>query len=489
MGIIGARSMTVDRRLAGMWLAAFAMAVAAAGASHGPVVHAASASPPLQGEDVRWIGASPDYSRTGVVLAMGTEWQQGCTSQCNRLWITRNGGSSWQPLGAAGWDQGQPVMAQDASSHVILYAEGHTALQRSDDFGATWTNIGATGVATPAPSYPRDGTVAIAGPRDYVLQAGHTTPVQGSGGQYTDFSFMYAPTFPSGGSHAPALLSTIDAHAQIPIIQQCDAHLTCTGTTTLAGTARYALPVTLLPSTDYANDGVVFAQSMQGIYKSIDGGQTFTVLSVGPPPVSGPPATPEMVLAPGYREHGSLRTAFVAVIGTTGSSKSPQPAGGVYRTDDGGATWRSMGSPSILDSGATAVALAPDGRLFGAYLKSTNSGLMCMSDGKTWQASCPPTAANTGSNASTAPSAHPAGCSGCRGSTAGSGVLGEQKTGSTPVAARGESDAGVALAPGSGKGGGGGRGAVPLVGALVAGVLLLLAGISGLVRWRRVRAG
>jgi hypothetical protein len=95
-----------------------------------------------------------------------------------------------------------------------------------------------------------------------------------------------------------------------------------------------------------------------------------------------------MALAPGYGT--ANHTAAAAVLQIVGTGSQTRSGGGVYRSTDAGATWQAVGSPGLFDHGATAVAIAPDGRLFGGYLKDGGTvGLLC-NTGALWQVSCPP---------------------------------------------------------------------------------------------------
>ena len=344
---------------------------------------------------VEWIAVSPAYRDTGFVVAATVE--SGCSKNCNRLWVTHDGGSSWRRARAHGWNGGRLRVAVDSNGNDVVYSDGPA---RSGDDGQTWTTIGSGGVPTPSVTYPQDGNVAVAaGAHDYVLHGTSERRVSGSGGSLTDFEFFYAPTFPNAGSFSPAFLVGINSQDKHVYVEGCAQSLSCSSPTLLAGSNGFSLPVTMLPSSDFKDDGVVFAKAGRGIYKSKDGGKTFAVL-----PVVGPGATatayPMMALAPGYKEAGPIRTAYVAVLQVFQPSpaelaqhKSPHSSGGVYRTTDGGLTWAQVGSGSPLDNGASGVAVASDGRLFAGYLPGLGSpyaGLLCSNDGgSTWKASCP----------------------------------------------------------------------------------------------------
>jgi hypothetical protein len=395
------------RRHARLWLPTAALAIAAAG-SLGWRQAAADGPPSAIGDQaVQWLAVSPAYSRTGLVVALAAPLH-GCSQNCLHLWVTHNGGSTWSEAAGRGWAGGRPVIGVDGSGRDVLVAASGSTLQLSTDSGGSWVDAASNGTALPAiaPSFARDRTVAAANPQghDFVYRVGSVVPVAGSGGRLTDLEFMYAPEFPSGGRYAPALLSASDPHSGLPVIERCSAGLSCSGATSLPGSGSFSAPATLIPSTDYGNDGVVFAQTGRGIYKSTDGGAAFSLLTLVPSNGASATATPMLALASGYREAGPVRTAYAAVFQVFTNLKNPYSAGGVYQTTDGGASWHPLGSPSPLDSGVMAVAVAPDGRLFAGYLGEANNaasgGLLCSQNGgRTWQASCSPVGGGTASSA------------------------------------------------------------------------------------------
>jgi hypothetical protein len=149
------------------------------------------------------------------------------------------------------------------------------------------------------------------------------------------------------------------------------------------------LPATLAPSSSFPNDQVVFAQTQAGVFKSVDGASSFERLKVvgGGADVT---LTPQMAVAPGYREAAAVRTLLVAVFQVS-TQPTRRTSGGIFRSDNGGATWRTVSGSSALAKGASAVGLAPDGRIFAGYSDpiSGRAGLLCSVDGTTWAALCP----------------------------------------------------------------------------------------------------
>lgn len=368
--------------------------------------HAASAATPtpqpqtsaIGQQDVTFIAVSPRYEHTGLVVAMGATMSNQCGNNCEHLWVSHDGGAHWAIAAATGWNQGRPVIAADSKGQEAIYAVGQNSTVRSTDGGATWQNVGAGGLSvTPVSTYANNHAVAVtATPKnDYLISDSGTHHVDGSSGANTDFAFAFSPSFPSGGAHHPALLAAIDPATHIPFVQPCDASLQCTGRVALPGATNQSAPATVFTSPHYQDDGIAFVQSAQGIYKSTDGGDTFVPVTIAPASGASATATPAVVFAPGFDGRGPNRTAYAAVLQVFEDPKSPHTAGGVYRSDDGGGTWTADSGDSLVNGGATTVAVAPDGRLFAGYLRLvggvTAAGMLCSADGgASWQAFCSP---------------------------------------------------------------------------------------------------
>jgi photosystem II stability/assembly factor-like uncharacterized protein len=350
-------------------------------------------SPPpsaIGNEVVSWLAVSSNYGKTGTVVAVADQ-RVGCSKDCHHLWITGDRGQSWRRAAATSWDGKQPSIAVDTAGHEVMFDSGASGAIGSEDLGETWTPLGVEGFPSASPNYASDATIAVAGKTDHLLTRDGNQLVAGSGGALVDQRFALVGAYPNGGSFSPALLAAVDGKLN-PVIQRCDAQLRCSGDARLPGiesVAQFAAPATLMPSADYGTEGVVFAHTARGIFKSTDGGSTFVQLAV----VQSPGdvfVTPMMALAPGYSERGSVHTLYVALLEPNSKSPGSEGLGGVVRSTDGGASWGRVAPGGPLDRGALAVAVAPDGRIFAGYLPTLNgyAGLLCSPDGKSWQATC-----------------------------------------------------------------------------------------------------
>lgn len=340
-------------------------------------------------EVVNWIEVSPAYARTGLVLAT-SQPDTACSQRCDHLWVSHDRGENWRQVRAEKWDGGRPVLALDASGQEVLFANSGSGLLRSRDAGESWDVIGPAGFPTPASDFTSTGTIAAAGGNDYLLRDGARSPIRGSGGAYDDQVFWLMPA--DGGSASGGLLVGRDRATSLPVIETCNAEFSCAQPGALPKATIFSLPLWITASGDYAKDKVLFVQSGRGIYKSHDGGRTFEQLQIGDSAAVAT-ATPMLAVAPDYSETGPHRTVFVALLEVTKDGRgTDQARGGVYRSDDGGGSWSSVGPGSPLDGGASAVAVAPDGRVFAGYLSGTvrHSGLLCFGPSRSWQAGCTP---------------------------------------------------------------------------------------------------
>lgn len=449
---------------------------------------------------VTWIAVSPMYKQTGLVVAVANP-MSGCTDKatgCIAMWVSHDGGSTWAKSAGKGSNgPSRPTIALFDGKEVIL--NGNRGLQRSDDYGDTWTSFGSDGTPSASPHSDADGTVAVAGllNPDYLVVKGATQSVQGSGGSLADTSFAFAPGYPDGGAYSPVLLSAADKQTGLPIIQKCTRQFACSGTASLPGAGKFAIPVSLYLTGDYASRGVVFAQSGQGIFKSLDGGGSFVAVPLGLAGATAT-ATPQFALAPGYAEGGSVRTAYVALFQAFSSSdgRTTHTGGGVYGSTNGGTTWTALGSPSPLDSGATAVAVAPDGRLFAGYLSGTTSsaGLLCSNNGgTTWKVSCPVVGNWAATHGGKGTSASSGGCgtkcaSAAGGGSAQGGGGAETSASANPGAADGRGDNPSGTSGGLSVAGAHASRSPLLIIAAVLGGLVVIAGGVQLLRKRKLGA-
>ena len=395
---------------------------------------------------VSWIAVSPAYARTGLVAAVASD--SVCKPHdCVHLWVSRDGGSTWHRAAGRNWIAARLAIAVDGQGHEHLYTGTSHKLLRSDDDGENWVEAGAGGEPTVLATYAADGGVAVAGTAgDYLLRSGTATPLQGSAGSsYLDLTFLASPQFPDAGTYNPALLVALDRHTRRAVVLRCSTKFVCDRAVQLPDSDTVSAFTTsgtyLLGSSAYIQDGTVFAATSKTISKSTDGGATFVPLSVVPANPAVSTVFPMVALAPDYREHNGQRTAYTAVFEIAGTGKTSHTEGGLYRSEDGGATWSPLATTGPFAGGANAVAVAPSGRVFAGYLDASGrSGLLCSTDGTRWRASCPP----EGTEARTAPLCSGTSCA----ATGGEAVVAKQ------VGGRDAASGSSAVAWGAGAAGG-----------------------------------
>lgn len=369
--------------------------VPAAVCAQTPSASGASGLVPSDGA-VSWIVVSPAYARTGIVVA-GTIPQSTDPLQPAQIWVSHDGGSSWRAASGTHWDESAISIALDAAGTEVLLAGSNAGLEESRDYGETWQRLGTgLGMPSPLPTYAQDEGIAVASSKgDYVVRNGRSHAVKGSDGTAVDAAFGYPTGSTASGPFSAPLLGALDRSSSHLVVMRCSAALECNQPADLPGVHAQGAGLTLHFSADSIQDGTVFVQTGDEILKSVDGGAHFAALTVSPRGDAIVYGTPAMALAPGYREGGPTRRVYVAVAAAymhatvTGST-----GGGLFRSDDGGATWAQLHS-SALDRGVTAVAAAPDGRLFAGYMtgQAGHGGLACSDDGgATWQPTCPPIA-------------------------------------------------------------------------------------------------
>jgi hypothetical protein len=462
-------------------IGAAAVALAAVAAVAPTRVTAASA-PALNGVSVQTIVVSPAYAHTGVVVAVGTQGYP-CKSNCYHMWVSRDRGASWQQAAVGGWKGGSPIMAVDGSGKEHIFTGVSGGVQRSDDLGKSWSDVGAGGNPAVSPSYPSDSLLAVAGTSDYTLKGGSMQTVSGSGGTMSDGYWAVMPGFPSTGSLSPVFLGGVNSTGKATV-EHCTSSFSCSGPTVLPVTDAFAGAPLVLPSTTYVHDRTVFAHTAEGVFKSTDGGATFVPVT---PPVPGAThvATSQTALSPSYSENGPDRRVWEAVIAVKGTGQGMTVSGDLYSSTDGGTTWKGVGSPGPFDRGATAVAVAPDGRVFAGAGPTVGGGLLCSPDGTTWMGYCPGSSQNTSATSSSSGQQHAGGCTGSACPTgAASTVSGSSTVDSASSSSQGDPNTGLISGPGHNPSGGGGS-ALRVVLGVIAAILAAGSVVSFVVRRRR----
>lgn len=440
----------------------------------------------LSGVNVQSIAVSSAYARSGVVMAVGAVGN-GCKSNCYHLWVSHDRGASWQQAAGTGWSGGMPVIAADSNGKEVIFSGTSAGVQRSNDLGTTWSTVG-TGGGNPAvsPSFASDHLVAVAGTSDYTLRDTTTQSVSGSGGTMRDGYWTMAPGFPSTGKQPPVFLGGINSAGKATV-ESCTTSFACASPVLLPVADAFAGAPLLLPSSAYVQDGTVFAHTAEGLFKSVDGGTTFVPVT---PPVPGAThvATAATVVSSQYRETGPDRRVWEAVIAIKGTGQSMAVTGDLYSSTDGGTTWTGVGSPGPFDRGASAVAVASDGRVFAGIGPTQGGGLLCSPDAKTWVAYCTGSSPDTAANSSGGSQQHASGCTGagCASGASATTPAGNTAGNASASASALPGDPSGTVVPGTGRNSTGSSGLRPLL-WVIAAVLAVGSGLSFVIRRLRER--
>ncbi|HVF05405.1 MAG TPA: hypothetical protein VNA20_11245, partial [Frankiaceae bacterium] len=336
---------------------------------------------------IQSVSLAGDYDRTHRVYAAGV--RAGCapsSGRCALLLTTSDGAVRWTAAAAARWEGGDIATARHAGRDVLL-ASAPGGVQVSNDggasFGAARGPVGRIVVTDPdAP----DVAVSSAGPALYRVG-------EGTARTYAPFdlrnpTFVLSPAYAAPRGPA-ALVSGTDPQTGFPVVERCDAAFTC-------GQRVVLLPKKDVPrlflSPRFDSDGVVVATTVSGTtWLSRDHGATFTPVTVQRPgPDAAVTTVQSVAFTPDFDGRRGTGAVYAAVLSVRNDASAAATVhGGVYRATDPGGAWTKFGGRSRLDTGATAVVAAPDGRVYAAYLDARRgrAGVLC-ARGARWGSGC-----------------------------------------------------------------------------------------------------
>ncbi len=257
----------------------------------------------------------------------------------------------WRNIGP--FRGGRSVAATGVRGQPDLYYVGYTGggVWKTEDRGLTWRNItdgqlktGSVGAITVAPSDPN---VIYVGMGEHAVR-GVTT----SAGDGVYRSTDAGKTWQHLGLEKTQVISAIQVHPKDPDL----VYVAAQGNTHGPNPER-------------------------GIYRSRDGGKTWSLIhtvsdSAGASDLSMDPHNPRILYA-GYWQH--VRLPWQVRSGGAGS--------GLWKSTDGGDTWKKLdkGLPKVM--GKTAIAVSPvDGNTVWAMIEAEDGGLFRSDDaGATWR--------------------------------------------------------------------------------------------------------
>jgi photosystem II stability/assembly factor-like uncharacterized protein len=344
-------------------------------------------------EGVRNPGESATYVAAGRVNALVVDSREGDVAYAasqGGVWKTRDGGATWTPLTDALSSLSSGALALDPRNpDVVYYGTGEQnfcgdclygdGLFRSADGGATWSKIGAkadVGSYIARVMVRPDSTqvVFVGSERGVVRSAdgGTTWQTMLADGWCTDMAI---------DPRAPSILyAAIDNRG---VYKSQDGGATWTKLASgLPATHFSRINMALAPSnpaTLYASFVDVAAGNLLGMYRTDDGGASWTHLANTPDYLISTVGAPA---GQGWFDNCLVVDPTDAEVCYAGGAYPTSHANALIKTTDGGATWTGV---AIGVDGVTthndhhALAFGPDGRLWngndGGVWTSTDGGL------------------------------------------------------------------------------------------------------------------
>ncbi|HVF03514.1 MAG TPA: sialidase family protein [Frankiaceae bacterium] len=386
---------------------------------------AAAAAPPMCQD----IVVSPAYRRDRTVFCV----HRGTPDARRVLAVSVNGGRTWRdaaltgllrPAGVSGIALTLSVSPAFGTDRTLFVTTGSGTFL-STDLGQSFRLVDALTKphtdGNPVPFVGRLSALPLGdtAPRLLLAYAGTQVPAlidPGDGSRRPatgvpgrgalQFVVRASATAPDG---ALAIVNEPDGPADHAVVYRCDGSLTCAVPSfAFPSGTRFALHsrVRLLP------DGSLVAVLSKGgaadtVWRSTDGGATFAVWA----PVArlldaaerAGGDRPVVTLA---STHGLPRRLYARVEVASPATRwrpGAPPASQLFRSDDGGATWRRIGYgramfqpgphgnlPWAGDGQPGEIELAPDGRLLASGSADSVFTTWCSLDGgKRWYAGCP----------------------------------------------------------------------------------------------------
>jgi hypothetical protein len=314
---------------------------------------------------------SPQYERDHEVWASGYAFKD-CTVSCPSLFHSTDGGGSWTRVRSLMFEGGPVMLPPSYPADKRLFVGGPHALKVSNDSGRSFTALTpAGGFTAMSPAFSsgdphifvgaipgwvyHDDTKAVT-PLDSVPES--TSPA---------LSLAYAPAFPA--DHRRVVGGTDTSPDSRSIVSMCDGSV-CTAPAVLPGSTGTPAVMT---SRNYKDTNIAFAWHLNRIFRSTDGGASFSQLTL---PAGG--------LVQSVADDGGGHL-YVALL----DNQPGTTTGGLFVSSNSGTTWSRLGAGTPLDSGVLSVATVPGGRLLAGPFGLNGGGLLCSPDGgRSWAPRC-----------------------------------------------------------------------------------------------------
>jgi RNA polymerase sigma-70 factor (ECF subfamily) len=312
---------------------------------------------------------------TNTAFAVGEAGTDCPAGSCPVLFQSDDVGTSWRRLPATGFRGGTVLLPPAWPLDRRILVLGPNGLQESADGGQTFVTRGPAGQSgAMSPGFSSGDPVVWLG-----LGAGWVyhddtkavTPSELWPPPVADAStYAFAPAWPADNRVLVGGWRVRDDGARSGTVTLC-TNKTCRVAVDIPGLA--ATPdVLVLPS--FRRTGVAFAWSGGRMLRSDDTGASFAGVDL-----PGPGNVSALVAAPDDRLYLAL----------AGVAKDGAKLGGLYVSDDRGASWKRLGTRTRLADGVSAVAVRGDGRLLAAVQGPAGGGLLCSANaGRTWARRC-----------------------------------------------------------------------------------------------------
>jgi RNA polymerase sigma-70 factor, ECF subfamily len=313
------------------------------------------------------IATSPNYEDDHTLFASGNV---ACPqTACAVLFASRDGGRSWQRMPTQGFNGTTVFLPPNYPADRRIFAMGDQGLQISEDGSLFKVVLPITGDTAISPLFDGSDPRLVIGATvvtEYWADKDLPKPATliGPSGQWmtVTFSPQYATdhVLYVGGVRPDAAGRTLR-----PTVNRCTDSI-CESVVFDTG---YDAPF-VRTSTDFAHDRTVYAFTPHVLFRSTDAGSTFAASE------------------PTFAARATIKDVQILRDGTTLVALSDAArTNGLYRSVDGGKTWRMRTLPvSGFRFGVRKILVLPDGRLIAL---GAERGIACSHDGGwEWSSRC-----------------------------------------------------------------------------------------------------